>query len=367
MSVPPILTLFQHRGVTYPVRVIFSPLTRARATREGVTGALQAEYYRQRASAALIISEAIAIVPEGRGGCWTPGLYTDEQVEGWRLTTEAVHAAGGRIYAQLWHAGRLAHSCFHPGGLPPVSPVAVAAQGSVYTETGRLPYETPRALCVSDIEHIIASYRRAAENALRAGFDGIEIHSAHGYLLDSFLRDAINNRDDRYGGSLENRARFLVEVMEQMVESVGADRIAVRISPETKTGGIEDSDPLTTFGYVIDRMNDLGIAWLDMVEGDNLVDRAVPGGIDAAALTSRFNGAVILNHGYTYDMANEALAAGRADMIAFGRAFVGNPDLVERFRANVPLVSAPASVLYGGGAEGLIDFPPYSAVAVDDA
>lgn len=359
-SDPAALTGFAHAGTVYPNRIVLSPLTRARASSDAVPGMLQAGYYRQRASAGLMISEAIAVAPEGRGGAWTPGLFSEEQVSGWRLTTEAVHGAGGRIFAQLWHAGRLAHSSFHPLGHPPVSPVEAIAPGKAFTEQGFLPYELPHRLTAGEVAALIDAYRRAAHNAIRAGFDGIEIHAGHGYLLDSFLRDAINDRDDRYGGCLENRARLLVEVIEQTAASVGADRVSVRLSPNTRVGGMSDSDPDATFGYVVDRMNALGIAWLDLVEGDNMVTRTVEGGADTDLLARNFKGAVILNHGYDFAMANDAIATGKADMIAFGRPFIANPDLVDRFRRNLPLAEAARSTWYGGGGEGLIDFPSYA-------
>lgn len=350
---------FHHRGREYPNRIVLSPLTRARAADDGTPGPLQAEYYRQRADAGLLMSEAIAVLPEGRGGAWTPGLYSEAQVDRWRLTTDAVHQAGGRIFAQLWHAGRLSHSTFHPQGLAPASPVAIAAEGKVHIGHEQVAYETPRALSDEEIEATIAAYRQAAGNAVRAGFDGIEVHGAHGYLLDSFLRDAINDRTDQYGNSLENRARFLVEVVATVADVIGPDTVGVRLSPDTTAGGMHDSDPDATFGYVIDRMNALGIGWLDLVEGDNMSARSVCDGTDIDALIQRFKGAVILNHGYTLELASAAIEAGRADMIAFGRPFIANPDLVDRFRNRYPLAEADRSVWYGGAAAGLTDFPRF--------
>lgn len=353
-----LLEPLSHRGILYPNRIVFSPLTRARATSDGVPGPLQAEYYRQRASAGLLISEAIAVTPDGRGGAWTPGLYSEAQIDGWRQTTDAVHSAGGRIFAQLWHAGRLSHSSFHPEGLAPAAPAAMAARGRVVLESGAAPYETPRKLTIDDIEEYVDQYEQAARNAMRAGFDGVEIHGAHGYLLDSFLRDAINNRDDAFGGSVENRARFLVSVIGRVADCVGANRVAVRLSPNTTAGDMTDSDPEATFGYVIERMNALDVAWVDVIEGNNMVTRDVPDGLDTDILTRAFKGGVILNHGFTFDMGDQAIAAKRADMIAFGRDFIANPDLVERCRKGLPLAT---SVWYGGGGEGLIDFPPHPA------
>lgn len=351
---------FEHRGIRFANRIAFSPLTRARATSGGVPGPLQAEYYRQRASAGLLVTEAIAVSPEGRGGAWTPGLYTDEHVGGWRLTTEAVHAEGGIIFAQLWHAGRLSHSSFSADGAPPLGPVAIAAEGKAFVEAGFLPYEQPRAIETHEIPGIVEQYRRAAQNAVQAGFDGVEIHGAHGYLLDSFLRDAINDRTDSYGGSIENRARLLLEVTAAAVAVIGCNRVAVRISPNTRAGGMRDSDPAATYNYLVDRLNDLDIAWLDIIEGDNMVDRAPDGAFDTDMLVRHFDGAAMLNHGFTRELATAALQDDRADMIAFGRAFIANPDLVERLRTGAPLAEADRRAWYGGGAKGLIDYPRLS-------
>ena len=357
MSQPDLFEPFTYRGLTFRNRIAMSPLTRARASQDGVPGPLQAEYYRQRASAGLIISEAIAVSPEGRGGVNTPGIYTPEQVEGWKLTTSAVHAAGGLIFAQLFHAGRVSHSVFSPDGRPPVSPSAIAAEGKVFTDAGLVPYEAPRALELHEIASVIAQFRAAADNAMAAGFDGVELHGAHGYLPDSFLRDVVNDRTDDYGGSIEKRARFVVELLEQLVESAGADRVIVRLSPNTLIGDRNDSNAAAAFAYFIDRMNDLDVAWLDLVEGQNLVTRDPEGAIDSDALAARFKGKVMLNHLYDRDMAIDALAAGKADMIAFGRPFIGNPDLVARLKSGAPLADAPRRTWYSGGAEGFTDFP----------
>ena len=348
---------FTYRGLTFRNRVAMSPLTRARASHDSVPGPLQAEYYRQRSSAGLIVSEAIAVSPEGRGGVNTPGIYTPEQVEGWKLTTSAVHAAGGLIFAQLFHAGRVSHSVFSPDGRPPVSPSAIAAEGQVFTDAGLVPYEAPRALELDEIAQVIAQYRTAADNAMAAGFDGVELHGAHGYLPDSFLRDVVNDRTDAYGGTIARRARFMVELMEQLVESAGVDRVIVRLSPNTSIGGKNDSDAAAAFAYVIDRMNDLDVAWLDLVEGQNLVTRNPDGAIDSDALAARFKGKVMRNHLYDRDMAVYALVSGKADMIAFGRPFIGNPDLVARLRAGAPLADAPRQTWYSGGAKGYTDYP----------
>ena len=354
---------FAYRGLKYSNRIAFSPLTRARASSTGVVGALQTEYYRQRASAGLLVSEAIAIAPEARGGAWTPGLWTDEQTEAWRGVTEAVHAEDGVIFAQLWHAGRLGHSSFAEDGSLPVAPAAVAAQGKAFVEAGFLPYEVPRALDARNIPTIVEQYRTAAINARKAGFDGIQIHGAHGYLLDSFLRDGFNDRTDEYGGTVEGRARFLLDVVAAVVEVIGADRTAVRISPNTKAGDMSDSNPGATYGYLVDKLNTLDVAWLDIIVGDNMVDRDPPGALDIGVLARQFDGALMLNHGFTRELAMEAVDNGEAEMIGFGRAYIANPDLVERLRRNAPLAEADRRAYYGGGAKGLIDFPTLDEVA----
>jgi N-ethylmaleimide reductase len=348
---------FEAHGITYSNRIALSALTRARASIDAVPGPLQAEYYRQRASAGLLITEAIAISAGARGGARTPGLYDQQHIDGWRSTTQAVHGEGGRIFAQLWHAGRQSHRSFGIDGDAPISPSAMAATGIAYTEAGSLPYDPPRALATNEIGAVVEQFRQAADNALQAGFDGVELHCGHGYLLDSFLRDAINDRTDRYGGTLENRARFVVEVVEAVVGCVGGARVSVRISPNTKAGGMHDSNPTETFGYLVDRLNELGVAWLDIVEGDDLVSRTPEGAMDTDKLARRFTGSIILNHAYTRDLAQIACAEGRADMIAFGRPFIANPDLVTRLRIGAPLADAPREIWYGGGAEGLTDFP----------
>lgn len=348
---------FEHRGLRYANRIMFSPLTRARASSQGVPGELQAEYYRQRASAGLIMSEAIAVSPAGRGGGWCPGLWSEEQVTGWRLSTEAVHAEGGKIFAQLWHAGRLSHSSLSADGTAPLAPASVRPRGKAFTEGGFVYYEQPRAISTEEVAEVVTQFRRAADNAMRAGFDGVELHAAHGYLPDSFLRDAINDRTDRYGGSIENRARFVLEALAELVASAGADRVCVRLSPGTQAGGMRDSDPMATFGYVIEQMNKMSVAWLDLVEGDNLVSRTPAWPMDTDALAARFQGGVMVNNMYDLDLAVAARLSGKADMVAFGRAFIANPDLVRRLQTGAPLAEASIDVWYGGGAKGLIDFP----------
>ncbi|MDB5972303.1 MAG: alkene reductase [Hydrocarboniphaga sp.] len=353
---------FEHAGLRLRNRIALAPLTRARASSVGLPGAAQAEYYRQRASAGLLITEAIAVAPEGRGGAFTPGLYDDAQVAGWKLTTDAVHAAGGLIFAQLWHAGRLSHSSLTADGAVPVSPAAAIAPGSAFTEAGFVPYEMPRVLATREVEAVAAQFRRAAENARRAGFDGVQLHATHGYLIDSFLRDAINDRSDRYGGSLENRARLLVETLSELIEVFGGDRVAVRLAPNTRAGGMSDSDTAATFAYVIDRLNERGVGWLDLVEGDNLVTRTPDDAIDTDALAARFRGAVIVNHLYTTELAIAARRERKADMVAFGRLFIGNPDLVARLKSGSALVEAARDHYYGGSGEGYIDYPALTAV-----
>lgn len=344
-------------GLDLQNRIAFSPLTRTRADMDGRVGALQAEYYAQRASAGLLFTEATAVVPEGRGGAYTPGLWDDGQIPGWKLVTDAVHARGGAIFCQLWHAGRLSHSSLHLEGEPPVAPSVMRQPGKVFVRSGFADYDEARALALDEIPVLIGRYRDAAARAKAAGFDGVELHAAHSYLIDAFLRDMTNHRTDAYGGSIENRARLLVEVMEALVSVWGPERVAIRLAPIGHAYNAWDSDPEPLFTYVVERLNDLNIGWLDLVEGDTGVTREIDPSFDLQKLRRLFKGVTIANNLYDRDMALKARADNTADMIAFGRAFIGNPDLVERLRADAPLVDAPRETYYGGGARGYTDFP----------
>ncbi|WP_330115432.1 alkene reductase [Pseudomonas sp. JS3066] len=338
-------------------KIAMAPLTRSRADMNGVQTPLAIDYYRQRASAGLIITEATNISRQGRGYAYTPGIYTDAHVAAWAPVTEAVHAAGGRIVVQLWHVGRMSHISLQEGGAAPVAPSAIQAGGNVFTEAGYLPPSMPRALATEEIAGILEDYRHAARLAKEAGFDGVEVHAANGYLLEQFLRDSTNHRDDRYGGSLENRARFPLEVVEAVADIWGADRVGLRLSPlSTAIGDTPlDSAPMDTHSYLARRLGEMGLAYLHVVEGQ------LHGGngadlFDVQALRGAFGGAYIANNGYDRQRAIDATASGHADMIAFGKPFIGNPDLVERFQSQAPLYDAPVETYFGGGAEGYTEF-----------
>lgn len=344
-------------AIQAPNRIVMAPLTRGRAGPGFVPNELAREYYRQRASAGLIISEATGISQEGLGWPAAPGLWTDAQVEGWKPVTEAVHDAGGRIVAQLWHMGRLVHSVFNDGK-PPVSASATTAPGRAHTPIGRMDLEEARPLRLDEIPRLIADYVHAAENAKKAGFDGVQLHGANGYLIDQFLRDGTNLRDDDYGGPVENRIRLLREVTEGLIGVWGRDRVAVRLSPNGETQGVDDSAPETLFPAAAAALDALGIAFLELREpgpegtfGRTDVPRQSP------AIRRVFKGPLILNSDYTADRAEADLASGIADAISFGRPFIANPDLVERIRTGAPWAEADMKTWYSPGPEGYIDYP----------
>lgn len=348
---------------TLPNRVWMAPLTRSRAISPGdVPHQLNAHYYAQRASAGLIISEATQISPEGKGYAQTPGIYSDEQVAGWRLVTDAVHRAGGRIIAQLWHVGRISHRSLQPAGQQPVAPSAVRAErAKVYIDCAvmeRVPVDTPRALAADELPGIVADYRRAARNAQHAGFDGVELHGANGYLIDEFLRDGANQRDDQFGGAVENRCRFPVMVMQALVDVWGADRVGVRVSPTNPFNGMSDSDPVTTFGTFASHLRKLGVAFIEVVEQLWRQDEADPRQeAVSAAIREAFGGAYVANGNYTPDRARDVVAQGRAAAVTFGRPFIANPDLPERIRRNAGLNEWDERTFYCGAARGYTDYP----------
>lgn len=351
-------------ALTLPNRIVMAPLTRNRAAAGNVPTALMAEYYAQRATAGLIVAEATQVVPEGQGYQDTPGIHSAAQVAGWKQVTDAVHARGGRIFLQLWHVGRVSHVDLQPGGQAPVAPSALRAKTKTFVGGTFTDVSEPRALRLEEIPDIVEGYRKGAANAIAAGFDGVEIHGANGYLLDQFLRDGINQRTDSYGGSIENRARLLLEVTEAIVKEIGATRTGIRLSPVTPANDAVDSNPQPLFNYVVEQLDRLGLVYIHVIEGstggprDNLP-------FDYGALRSRFRGAWIANNGYDRAMAETAVANGRADLIAFGRPFISNPDLVERLRNESPLAQLNRATLYGGGAEGYTDYPALSAVAAE--
>ncbi|MBN3761579.1 alkene reductase [Burkholderia sp. Ac-20365] len=342
-------------------RIAMAPLTRSRAGMDGVQSALAVEYYRQRASAGLIVSEATNISQQARGYAFTPGIYTEPQVAAWSAVTQAVHEAGGRIVLQLWHVGRMSHVSLQKDGAAPVAPSAVQADDEVFTVDGPARPSMPRALELGEIPGIIEDYRRAASNAKAAGFDGVEVHAANCYLLEQFIRDSTNRRTDRYGGSIENRTRLAIEVIEAVAGVWNADRVGVRLSPITRAVGDTplDSDPQATYGFLAERVGKLGLAWLHCVEGQTRGKNAA-GDFDFKALHASFGGKYIANNSYDRALAMEAVTSGYADMIAFGRPFIGNPDLVERLRHELPLTDAAVETYYGGGAEGYTDFQRFA-------
>ncbi|WP_029010177.1 alkene reductase [Azospirillum halopraeferens] len=344
-------------ALTLPNRIVMAPLTRSRADNpDHAPTAMHAEYYAQRASAGLIIAEATQISPQGQGYAFTPGIHSEAQVAGWRAVTDAVHAAGGRIVLQLWHVGRISHPSLQPGGGLPVAPSAVRPAMKAFTPDGFVEIPTPRALDIGEIPGIVEDYRRAAANALAAGFDGVEVHAANGYLIDQFLRDGTNTRTDAYGGSVDNRARFLFEVLDAVVAEAGAGRTGIRLSPLSPSNDAHESDPVGTFSPVIERLNDYGLAYLHMIEGQTRAPHPGFGG-DLAALRRLYRGTYMANNSYDRALAIRAVESGHADLIAFGRPFIANPDLVERLRRDAPLAEPDQATFYGGGARGYTDYP----------
>lgn len=339
--------------LTLPNRIVLAPLTRARSGSDRIPNALMAEYYRQRASAGLMLTEATSISPQGVGYANTPGIWSADQVEGWKLTTEAVHAVGGRIFMQLWHVGRISHPLFLNGELP-VAPSAIRPAGHVSLVRPETDYVTPRALDRSEIPGIVSAYRAAAQNALAAGFDGVELHGANGYLLDQFLQTRTNQRTDDYGGSIENRARLLLEATDAAISVWGASRVGVHLSPRGDAHDMGDTDPLATFSHVVRELDRRGAAFVMARE------HVGPGRI-GPQLRHQFSGTWIANEGFDLDGANAIIAAGDADAVGFGRAFIANPDLPERFRRGAPLNPPRFDTFYAGGAVGYTDYPALDA------
>jgi N-ethylmaleimide reductase len=333
-----------------PNRIIMAPLTRSRAGGgDRVPNALMAEYYAQRASAGLILSEATSVTPQGVGYADTPGIWSDEQVAGWKLVTEAVHQAGGRIVLQLWHVGRVSDPVFLDGELP-VAPSAVKPKGNVSLVRPAREYTTPRALDTAEIAGVVAAYRKGAENAKKAGFDGVEIHGANGYLLDQFLQDSTNQRSDQYGGSIENRARLMLEVTDACIEVWGADRVGMHLAPRRDAHDMGDSNPAHTFGYVARELGKRGIAFICAREALG-EDRLGP------LLKKEFGGVYIANEKMTRDSAEQLLTSGEADAVAWGQWFIANPDLPARLKIGAPLNAPRADKFYAPTAEGYTDYP----------
>jgi N-ethylmaleimide reductase len=325
-------------------------MTRSRADAVGNPTSIMAEYYEQRASAGLIISEGIVISPQGKGYPNTPGIFTDEQTSKWTRIVETVHDAGGRIFAQLWHVGRVSHPSLQPDGALPVAPSAIAATGQLYTPEGMKSFVVPRALGTGEIAGIVERFRQAAVRAKRAGFDGVELHGANGYLIYQFLRDGSNERTDPYGGSLENRTRFLLDVVEAVSSVLGAERVGVRLSPLGSNQGMHDSAPQTTFEYAASALRPFGLAYLHVIETRSEA-------FDWRALRSAFGGPYVANGGYDHESAAAAIIAGDADLVSFGAPFIANPDLVQRFRSGAQLNTGDRATYYSGGARGYTDYP----------
>ena len=350
---------FNLGGLLLKNRIVMAPLTRNRATHgTDVPQELNSTYYSQRANAGLIISEATQISPPGKGYAWTPGIYSQEQIAGWRLVTDAVHANGGFIFAQLWHVGRISHPSLQPNGVAPVAPSAIIPEGlKTFIENGTFAdIGRPRALTLEEIPMIVDDYRQAARNAMNAGFDGVEIHGANGYLIQQFLSDASNMRTDRYGGSVENRLRFALEITEAVIAEIGADRVGMRLSPVSPANGTLDSSPSDVYFPLVHKLSQLNLAYIHVIEGATGGSRDSHE-FDFQALRLAFKGAWMVNNGYTRDMAIDAIASGYADLVAFGKPFIANPDLVERFKRNAALNVPDQSTFYGGTEKGYTDYP----------
>ena len=345
--------------ITLSNRMAMAPLTRNRAEAGNVPGAMTVEYYAQRASVGLIIAEATQVSAQAQGYVATPGVHTPEQVAAWRVVTDAVHARGGHIFLQIWHTGRMSHTAFQPGEQAPVAPSAIRAKAKTFIPgAGYVDTSEPRALETAEIAGIVDDFRTAARHAIDAGFDGVEVHGAHGYLLDAFLRDGSNHRTDAYGGSIENRVRFLVEVMAAVIGEVGADKVGVRLSPVSPVNDSNESQPQPLFEHVVRELEKLHPVYIHVVEGATGGPRDIAP-FDYAALRKLYTGIWMVNNGYTRDMAEQAIASGHADLVSFGRAMISNPDLVRRFKEGAPInelfTDAP---LYGGqGPHGYTDYP----------
>jgi len=338
-------------------RIVMAPLTRSRSVGL-LPGPTAVEYYRQRASAGLIISEGTQIALEGQGYLDTPGIHSPEQIAAWKKVTDAVHAEGGKIAVQLWHVGRISHTQFQPNGVAPVSSTAKSAVGKTFAASGFVDVSAPRALRTDEIPGVVASFVHGARCAMDAGFDAVEVHGANGYLIDQFLRDSINDRTDPYGGSIENRARLLVEVMTAIASAIGKGRTGLRLSPVTPSNDAgQDSDAQALFNHVATQLAPLGLAFLEVVEGQTGGARDFAP-FDFAAMRAHFKGPWIVNNGYTREMALAAINENTADAVSFGRPFISNPDLVRRLRLNAELAPNDRATLYGGNAHGYTDYPP---------
>lgn len=339
-----------------PNRIFMAPMTRCRSSEGNVPNEMMARYYAQRASAGLIITEATQISTRGIGYPHTPGIHTSAQVEGWKQVTKAVHEKGGRIFLQLWHVGRISHPAFHNGAFP-FAPSAIKPAGSIYTPEGMKEFVTPHALSTGEIKTVVEQYVQGAKNAIEAGFDGVEIHGANGYLIDQFLRDGTNTRDDEYGGSVENRGRFLFEIIEGICAAIGSEKTGLRLSPSGTFNDMKDSDPQNHFTYICEKLNGFDLAYLhiiDALEGDIRHGANV---VELSVLREAYKGVLIANGGYTKERGNKAIQSGLADAVAFAALFLANPDLPERFHADAQLNTPNPDMFYTQGEEGYLDYP----------
>ncbi len=361
MSTSKLFEPYKLGAITLTNRTVMAPLTRNRALPGNVPNPLAVEYYGQRASAGLLVTEGTPVSQQGQGYQDVPGIYTNEQIAGWKKVTEAVHAKGGHIYMQIWHVGRISHVSLQPNGGAPVAPSAIRANTKTFVSNTFTDVSEPRALELGEIPGIIDSFARGAANAVEAGFDGVEIHGANGYLLEQFARDSTNKRTDAYGGSLENRAKLMLEVAAAVAKEIGGDRTGIRISPVTPANDAAiDSDAQKLFDYITDGLSAEKLVYLHVVEGATGGPRDnAP--FDYAGLRKRFKGAYIANNGFDLALANKVLAADAADLIAFGKPFISNPDLVERLKSGAPLNEADKATFYGGGAKGYTDYPSLAA------
>ena len=356
-----LLEPFKLGPITLPNRLVMAPLTRNRAVPPGmVPSPLAVDYYGQRASAGLLVTEASQVSQQGQGYQDTPGIYSKEQVGGWQRVTDRVHERGGRIFIQIWHVGRISHTSLQPGGGKPVAPSAIRAKGKTFVNGIFTEISEPRALELSEIAGIIEDFRRATANANAAGFDGVEIHGANGYLLDQFAKDGANKRTDAYGGSIEHRARLMLEVAKAVASEAGAERTGIRISPVTPANDVSDSNPQPLFDHIADELDALKLTYIHVIEGATGGPRDFAT-FDYASLRKRFRGAYIANNGYDFELATRQLDAGAADLIAFGKPFISNPDLVERLKRGAPLNAWDKATFYGGGAKGYTDYPTLEA------
>lgn len=358
----PLFEPFNLGNLTLPNRVLMSPLTRSRSSQPGdIPNDMNAHYYQQRAGAGMIFSEATQVSPQGKGYAFTPGIHSREQIDGWKKVTGAVHMAGGRIHMQLWHVGRISHPALQPDGKQPVAPSAIRPEGAktfISADSGMVDVPEPRALETGEMADIVEQYRQGAQNAMEAGFDGVEVHAANGYLLDQFIKSGSNQRTDEYGGSVENRLRLPLMVIRAVIDVWGKDNVGVRVSPTGSFNAMYDENPVETFGTFARHLNELGVAYIEVVE-DSFQGNHANGRPEEVidAIRTAFKGTYIANGAYTAEEARTRISQGRCDLVTFGRPFIANPDLPERFRQNAPLNEWDDSTFYGGDEHGYTDYP----------